>query len=292
MQHPTCKKWPYHKVKPEHVPVLIERYERGDSVRKICLDMPFAEDAALKVLRDFGVHIKTRKENRLSMGFSVNEEAFLDTSEAECAYFYGWLVTDGNLRAGKHNQLSMELGLKDIKVLESLKAYVGNTNKIAVRHRLDSRTNNTYSTCSYSFQYAPITERLIGMGLAPRKSTEEYCPDVFIHNNHFWRGVLEGDGHLSKLGTSTKMQVCGSEEICMQWAAYCNFIVPDMKVKITKQTFKSGKSLFHTYSGRFDECKAVLDSLYLGVPDHLRLERKYNLYVGRYYNGIDPNRTS
>lgn len=106
-------------------------------------------------------------------------------------------------------------------------------------------------------------------------------------NRHFWRGVLEGDGYLSKLGSCTKMQICGSETLCNQWFSYCKSVVPDMHMTITPDNKNNG--LFHTYSGRFEECKAVLDTLYLGVPEHMRLKRKYNLYVGRYYDGIDPN---
>jgi len=288
MQHPTSETWPYKKVKPEHVPVLIERYEGGESARKICIDLPFSEDIAFKVLRDFGVAIKTRKENRFSMGCTINEQAFSDIDEPECAYFFGWLLTDGNLRKTKYGySVSLSLNAKDIAVVESLAKYVANGNKVSVRERLDKRTNKVYSTCSFNFADSRLLDKLMQLGLEERKSTKEVCPDVFLENRDFWRGVLEGDGYLSKLGTCTKMQICGSETLCKQWYSYCRSVVPDMHMTITPDPKNNG--LFHTYSGRFNECKAVLDSLYLGVPEHLRLERKYNLYVGRYYDGVDPN---
>lgn len=69
MIHPKYEKWPYKKVLPEHVPILIERYQLGESVEKISTHFPFGKDAILKVLRDFDIPIKTRKENRFSMGF-------------------------------------------------------------------------------------------------------------------------------------------------------------------------------------------------------------------------------
>lgn len=286
MQHPKYEVWPYKKVLPEHVQPLIDRYQGGESARKICLDFPFAEDVALKVLRDFDVPIKTRKENRFSMGFTFNENAFLDTNEEECAYFFGWLLTDGNLRETKYgHQVSIELGLKDIKIIESLKNYVGNGNPIRIRHRSDIRTDKVYSQCSFVFQYEPVTKRLISLGLEPRKSKKEVCPDELLFNRHFWRGVLEGDGYLSKLETDNKMQICGSETLCNQWKDYCQSIVPGMYVNVYEQN----NGLFNSYSGKSAECKAVLDTLYLNTSDNLRLERKYNIYVGRFYNGIDPN---
>lgn len=288
MKHPKYDKWPYKKVLPEHVPVLIERYQGGESTEKIALDFPFGRDVILKVLRDFDVHIKTRKENRFSMGFTINESAFSDASEPECAYFYGWLLTDGTLTKRKYgHQVSISIKSTDYKILESLSKYVGNGCSIKYRERLDKRTGKVYNTCSYSFSQHFIMERLLKFGLTERKSTREYSPKSFEMNRDFWRGVLEGDGYLSKLKDSTRMQICGSEVLCNQWYEYCKSVVPDMHMTITADP--KGNGLFHTYSGRFAECKAVLDSLYLGVPEHLRLERKYNLYVGRYYDGIDPN---
>lgn len=291
MLHPKYEKWPYKKVLPDHVPLLIGRYKNGESARSICLDMPFSEDVAIKVLRDFDIPIKTRKENRFSMGHTINQKAFLDLDEPETGYFYGWLLTDGNLRKTKYAyNVSIELGLKDRSILDCLQNYISNGNLVRVRHRLDNRTNKTYSLCSYSFQYQPITDRLIALGLSERKSTREFAPIEFLYNRNFWRGVLEGDGYLSKLNSATKMQICGSETLCMQWFDYCKSIVPDMHMTITPDRKNNG--LFNTYSGRFEECKVVLDSLYLGTPENLRLERKYNLYVGRYYDGLDPNRTN
>lgn len=287
MQHPIYETWPYKKVLPEHVPELIARYEGGESARKISLDMPFAEDVALKVLRDFGVVIKTRKEVRFSEGCTLNREAFCDFNDPATAYFVGWLLTDGNIKKTKYGMsVSLELSTKDRKVLESLASYLNlGEGRIRDRSRFDSRTGNTYYTSSIAFSYDPINERLISLGISERKSTKEIAPDALLYNRDFWRGVLEGDGYLSKLDSCTKMQICGSETLCHQWFDYCKSVVPDMHMTISH----GRNGLFHTYSGRFEECKSVLDSLYLGVPEHLRLERKYNLYVGRYYDGIDPN---
>lgn len=282
MQHPKYDKWPYNKVLPEHVPIVIERYQAGQSARKLCLDLPFSEDVALKVLRDFDIPIKTRKENRLSMGFTINENAFLDINDPECAYFYGWLLTDGNITKREYgHQVSIELNVKDIKLLESLANYIGNGSSVKTRSRFDSRTGNTYHMCSYSFSQSFIMERLIGFGLETKKSLKEVCPEEFLFNRHFWRGVFEGDGHLSRPDQDLKFQICGSELLCNQWKNYCQSLVPDMPVRVSE--VRNG--LYSSYSGRSAQCKIILDSLYLEVPEHLRLERKYNLYVGRFYNG-------
>ncbi len=285
MIHPKYEKWPYKKVLPEHVPVLIERYKNGESARRICLDLPFEEDVALKVLRDFDVPIKTRKENRFSMGFSINENAFLDTNEPECAYFYGWLLTDGNITKRKYGyQVSIQLKDTDSEILSSLSKYVNNGCNVKFRERFDKRTNKIYKSCSYSFSNYAIAQRLISIGLEESKSLKEIAPENFLENSHFWRGVFEGDGYLSRSNEDLKLQICGSRELCSQWKDYCQAIVQGMKVSVKEMR----NGLWTTYSGRSAECKEVLDSLYLGVPEHMRLTRKYKLYIERYYNGIDP----
>ena len=247
MQHPKYEVWPYKKVLPEHIQPLIDRYQGGESARKICLDFPFAEDVALKVLRDFDIPIKNRKQIRQSMGFSINKNAFANVDDQECAYFYGWLLTDGNIaERGYGHQVSIELNVKDIKVLESLANYIGNGCSVKTRERYDKRTENTYYMCSYNFSAEFIINRLKTLGLEPRKSLNEFCPEEFMFNRDFWRGVLEGDGYLSKLGSDTKMQICGSETLCNQWFDYCKSVVPEMHMTISSQEKKKMESYFTT----------------------------------------------
>lgn len=121
MEYQIPEKLPYQKVMREHIPEIIQRYVGGESSEKIAEDFPFGKDVVLRVLRDFNVPIKTRKENRFSMGFTINKQAFLDFKEPEAAYFYGWLLTDGNIRKTKYgHNISIEIGLKDKAVLDSL----------------------------------------------------------------------------------------------------------------------------------------------------------------------------
>lgn len=285
MIHPKYEKWPYKKVLPEHVPILIQRYQAGESARKICLDLPFEEDVAIKVLRDFDIPIKTRKENRFSMGFSINENAFLDLAEPECAYFYGWLLTDGNITKRKYGyQVSVQIKDTDSEILYALSNYIGNGCDVKFRERFDKRTNRTYKSCSYSFSNHTLVQRLQGIGLEESKSLRETAPKEFLQSSHFWRGVFEGDGYLSRPNEDLKLQICGSEQLCNQWKDYCQSVCSAMKVSVKE--LRNG--LWFTYSGRSMECKKILDSLYLGVPENMRLTRKYKLYIERYYNGIDP----
>lgn len=296
MKHPTSSTWPYRKVKPEHVPILIEKYNQGQSARKICETLPFSEDVALKVLRDFGVPVRTRKEIQFSMGSKLNKDAFPEDIDEDGSYFFGWLLTDGYIIKRKYGyQVGIEINSEDRYILEGLCEYL-NLPKSRVKDRTRYpefrgvvSSNPTYVS-GMTFSYEPINERLISFGLEERKSLKEDPSPVFNYNRHFWRGVFEGDGYISKIGSDNKLQICGGEKLCRKWVDYCRSVVPEMNVKIYSQVNECGTTKYYTYSGKSAECKKVLDSLYLGVPHGRRLERKYNIYVERFYNGEDPNR--
>ena len=296
MKHPLYANWPYKKVKPHHVEELIRRYEAGESARQICLDMPFKEDAALRVLKDFGVHIKTRKEIQLSLGSTINVGAFSDTDDPDCAYYFGWLITDGYITKTRYGyKVGIEINSGDRYVLEGMCKYVGlPLTRVTDRERLtgfrgEGRVPARTQVSSFSFSFEPISDRLQAYGLHERKSLRENPTDKFATNPHFWRGVFEGDGYISKLGADNKLQLCGSEAMCVKWAAFCQSVVPGMSVSIRKQVGDYGSTIFHTYSGKHEECKAVLDAMYLGTTPERRLKRKYDVYVGRFYGGKDPN---
>lgn len=299
MKHPTKEKWPYRKVKPEHVPELIRRYELGESARQICLDMPFKEDVAIKVLRDFGIHIKTKKENRLSQGCTINVDAFSDPEDPRAAYYFGWLLTDGYVtKLGYGLRVGIEVTSEDGYILEGMCEYLNlPLERVVYRERESDfcgrdTEKRTAKINSLVFSFEKISDRLVSYGMEERKSLRENPSEVFQYNRHFWRGAFEGDGYISKIGSDNKLQMCGSKQMCDKWAEYCKSVVPEMNVRVYYQVNENGRKLYHAYAGKGEQCKAVLDSLYLGVPPEMRLKRKYNIYVERFYGGVDPNETS
>lgn len=256
---------------------LVERYSSGESTPSICKDLPCSNDTALKVLRENGVVVKGKEDLKFYKGYTINEEAFSDVNEEECAYFYGWILTDGCLTK---RSVSIELSSVDEELLLNLKTYLNSSSSIRTRSRLDSRTGNTYHQSSFAFSHTTILDRLKQFGLEPRKSLLEKCPDVFKYNRHFWRGVVEGDGHIAK--KSNSLELCGGPELVESFANYCKFLVKDYEPTFTM----NGKMNVVRIRSK-DACKLILDELYKDCE--FKLSRKYNVYLERYWDGTNPS---
>lgn len=259
-----------YRLTTEQMSELSERYTGGESVPSICKELPCSEDTAFYLLRKMGVEIKTSEQIKFYKGYTINEDAFSDVNEEACAYFYGWLLTDGCL---SKKSISIELSSKDEEILQGLKGYLKSSNNIRRRSREDKRTGNTYHQSSFSFSHTPILERLQFFGLTPRKSLLESCPEVFARNRHFWRGVVEGDGCISK--TSNKLEICGGLELVQGFVTFCSEICPEYKPKI-----KMNGKMHVGYICTKGQVKAVLDEIYRDC--NYKLSRKHQIYLEKY----------
>jgi len=250
------------------------RYLSGESVPAICKDLPCSKDTAFTILRKRGVEIRSKEDIKFYKGYTINEEAFSDVNEEACAYFYGWLLTDGCL---SKKSVSLELSSQDEEILLNLKNYLQSSNTIRRRSRVDSRTGNTYHQSSFAFSHATILERLKAFGFDAKKSLNEKCPEQLAFNRHFWRGVIEGDGHIAK--NSFRLEVCGGKELAESFACYCATICPEYTPKVTL----NGKMHVGYVSSKY-QIKKILDEIYKEC--NYKLSRKYQVYLEKYH-GID-----
>jgi len=254
---------------------IVELYDQGNSIRQIQKLKECSIQDIRKVFKKFEVEPKTLKFYREQ---HANDSAFLDTTEEDCAYFYGWLLSDG---CYTNNAMVVAINSKDIEVLENLKAYVGTENKISVGTHTDSRNGSVYNRASFYFKHDLMTERLVALGMSQRKSAKEVCPEVFKYNRHFWRGMIEGDGSISK--SSNEIGLVGSQEVVEAFGEYCKSLFPDCKpnyyVKGTLHVFSLCSKVYS---------KQILDELYRDCK--YKLSRKYNIYLEKYY-GFDACRT-
>lgn len=253
---------------------LESRYLSGESVPAICKDLPCSVDTALSILRKRGIEIRSKEDIKFYKGYTINEEAFSDVNEEACAYFYGWLLTDGCL---SKKSVSLELSSQDEEILLNLKSYLESSNTIRRRSRVDSRTGNTYRQSSFAFSHTTILERLKAFGFESKKSLNEKCPEQLAFNRHFWRGVIEGDGHIAK--NSFRLEVCGGKELAEAFASYCTAICPEYTPKVKM----NGKMYVGYVSSKY-QIKKILDEIYKEC--NYKLSRKYQVYLEKYH-GID-----
>lgn len=255
------------------------RYVGGESSVSIAKQYGCSDDTVLRLLRSLGVEIAGKNDLMLrrGVGYSIDKSAFKDTSTEKAAYFTGWLITDGNV--SDRGRVSLELQEQDDIVLKNLKEYLNLSNKIFYRSRFDKRTGNTYKGATLYFSNAEVVDTLRGLNIVPRKSLKEVCPDVYLNNRHFWRGAVEGDGHISFKQSSYRLHLYGSQIFCKAFAEYVGTLGVASKITEAKGMYTC------TVSGRL-RAKVVLDELYKDAE--MCLPRKYETYC-THYKGYGTN---
>lgn len=252
-------------------------YREGSTIDNIVTCTGHTIQDIRKVIKKFNLKTNTFKFYREQY---TNKDAFLNVSEEAFPYFYGWLLSDGCYSKGR---ITLAVHPKDIEILENLKDYVGTRNNIHVgESKKDIRTGKSYLKSSFTFKDDDLNDRLVALGMEERKSTKEKCPEVFKYNRHFWRGMIEGDGCISK--TSNEFTLVGSEEIVVALSDYCKSLFPDCKPRFY---VKGSLHVFSLCSKVYS--KQILDELYRDCK--YKLSRKYKIYLEKYY-GIDTRGTS
>lgn len=206
---------------------LIFKYVMGFSQEELKRQLSVSSRMINKILDDNDVQRHTRSSlNVLRFGYSIDSTKFASISTEEDFYFLGHIVADGNIYNGL---LNLTLKQEDGYILRRLQNYLGMPSEYGYRESgiYDKRTSKMYYQASLSIKNAQITDSLKNLGIIARKSTFEKLPsDACLKNRHFWRGVVDGDGHvkLSKKGASALVLV-GSLEIIEKFIEFCNAMV-------------------------------------------------------------------
>jgi len=184
---------------------IVEFYKSVLSVSKTAKHFECCANSVYKLLRENGAQ---RDLNKGSL-------AFTDFSKEEDSYFYGLLLSDGNI-SSKGNTITLRLQETDKYMIEKLKNYIGCSNKIS------KYTKDTHVSYALSFSSYTIKERLLSQNFTPRKSTKEKLPNFdWLSDRHFWRGMIDGDGSLYYNKNSPKLNMCGSKEILEGFNKFC-----------------------------------------------------------------------
>lgn len=254
---------------------MAERYRGGESSEKIAKIYRTSPNTVLYILREEGCRI--RKRNELVFyydGYTIDTTAFKEVDSEISAYLYGWLVADGCLSHG--NRLSLQLSAVDEEIVVLLKEYLGTSNKILKRSRKDRRTGGVHHSASIEVSNTHVANNLKHWGFASNKTGNEIIPRTLSSCNNFWRGVFEGDGHIS-LGDAYSLILCGGENMVNSFAEYCTKVGADGNYTFWRDRNSSAE---YVSINTTKNSKKVLDALY--ENSKFRLTRKYKTYLERY----------
>ena len=245
---------------PNQQQIIIELYPQGYSSVKLANDFGVDEGTVLHILNNSGVTI-TDANDKIYYHSNFNHDAFEDMTNEHALYFYGLLLADGCLsknKSGNYNRVEITLKEEDKYMLQNLLDYLGSDNSIRKITRFDKRTNKTYYANSVNFNDTNIVDRLISYGFSARKSLNEKVPPKHIASSrHFWRGMVDGDGCLSKDATSFTLSLVGSEDINK---AFNEFVESNIDVITKRKIVRQGDIFNLYYSG--NDARQVSKLLY------------------------------
>lgn len=143
-----------------------------------------------------------------------NESAF-DPLTPEGEYWIGFLMADGYVAGRNNTVVGIRLKRNDEEHIHAFKEFIG------AEHTIYHDDNALASGIRFTSE--KITSDLATYGVVPRKSLIAEAKGGIEKSRHFWRGIVDGDGHLSRSPRSCAIELgCGSERIVQQFLDFIN----------------------------------------------------------------------
>jgi LAGLIDADG DNA endonuclease family protein len=272
---------------------LVQRYlDAGLSSVDIARDLGCSRVHVLDRLRRWGIPIRSLSAARLralelgkieGQRRVTTDPAFFDTWSPAMAYVLGLLATDGCLtppkihpRTGYQAAGNVSLTQRDTEVLEKVQQLMGGTS------RTYARSGTAGGTVHMTRIGGPRTyERLVQLGLTPRKSRTLRFPDVPVElRRHFVRGCWDGDGSIFVERGSGRLKasfVTASKE-------FAESLVTELRAaglpvpRLYVETRGVDREVYQLKLSRELDVVALCRWMYDGVSEVERLSRKYETY--------------
>lgn len=201
---------------------IIFKYIMGISCKEISVQFDVSEKFVSNILTKHGIPKRTAKETNLTRyGYSTSGSKFQQIETEEDFYFLGYILADGCISGGR---LMITINQKDKYILKKLQSYLGMVSQHGYGERevYDKRTGKFYSRVSLAVKDETLVKNLGNLGIIPRKSAQETIKNSLCkYNRHFWRGVVDGDGHIYISKQRSILALVGSEDVVQSFIAFC-----------------------------------------------------------------------
>jgi hypothetical protein len=255
----------------EEIEEVIHLYNEGMGSHSIALRFNTTHHTVTGLLRREGVSIRMR-DDKAYKRYSINDGVFaIDSRERD--YWTGFLSADGNIYNGA---IRIELKKSDKKHIEKFRNFLESDHPI-VYHKPRNRPNAGEGTYYYGVKNKKIISDLNELGIYPNKTFTFIPHPLQIKSADFWRGVIDGDGHLffgkgrtQRGNPHFHLQALGTEK-CMSYFLDWTRLVSSHNVNVRPKD-----SIFRvSFVGA--AAKDILSALYDDAPVYL--DRKYQTYL-------------
>lgn len=183
------------------------------------------------------------------------------------AYIAGIYAADGS---NEKSGISIGLQSTDKEILEKISSYFNYTGHLYI---MRESVRLTISDLAFRKYFE-------ARGIVKNKTLDYQVPDLYLHNPHFWRGMIDGDGCIFKYKkqyTTYGVSLVGTKHTIDTFKKFCEFIL-DKPVKVKPYKIKSATEVYSiNFVGKM--YLPLLNVLYGDLTNHMYITRKYNKYL-------------
>lgn len=195
---------------------MVKKYKEGSTMQALAIEYNVTNKVIKNRLESAGVEIKTNAEQQRKHFF--NEEFFSTIDTEAKAYWLGFIFADGCVH-GTRKDISIALSLSDRAHLEKFAADIEYSGPGLVSDHKSVFADVDILSSKVSLRSEKMWNDLVSHGCLPNKSLD--CgppiglPEKFTMD--FIRGVIDGDGYISKAGFPS-VEIVGSHPLLL-WIA-------------------------------------------------------------------------
>ncbi|MDS7057089.1 hypothetical protein NXG04_07305 [Klebsiella pneumoniae] len=253
---------------------IVERYNNGDSIRKIAEDYPVGRTSIGYVLQRHNVKMKGKGNSYgyTNKKYTINQDYFSEIDTEEKAYWLGFISADGHV---SDDGIIIALQIRDNKHLQKFLDAIGSNSNI----RYITKEHKIARIEIYSKK---IVSDLRCLGFYKDKSKTQTYPSIPEEfHKHFIRGLFDGDGCISirernnpryKGEVDYSISFCGTLETMK---TVQDIICKNCNVNINKVHSSNKYLKIIQWSGK-QNAKKILDWIY--EDSNIELDRKHILY--------------
>ena len=258
-------------VTPEQIDTITHRYAEGETAQTISNIVGLSPTTVYKYLRMSGIPTRSRGRK----GFPLNHNVFQDISKESAQYWAGFIAADGHINTKRRGNPSLDINISavDMSHLEKFKVFIGTT-----QHKITAYTRTTNKSsidvCSISIVSTEITQRLGDLGVKGPQ-----IDDTLLGSRHFWRGVVDGDGYISKIKKYPVLTLAGRPHII---EPYKVFLEEKLGIGLSIDTSDSTALRLTSAGGT---TRKIVDYLYTDSSVYLDRKKLRSDDILKYYIG-------
>ena len=197
--------------------------------------------------------------------YTINLDKLIDNNIT--AYIAGIYAADGS---NEKSGISIGLQSTDKEVLEKISNYFNYTGPLYI---MKESIRLTISDLAFRKFFE-------ARGIIKNKTLDYQVPSFYLHNPHFWRGMLDGDGCIFKYErkyTIYGISLVGTKHTIDSFKKYCEFVLGKY-VKVKPYKIKSSTEVYSiNFVGKM--YLPLLNAIYSSPIANMYITRKYNKYL-------------